>query len=168
MALPKQPTTETMSVSESRKQYSEILNRVFLDDERIVIEKNGIPIAAIVPLSVVRDAEEKQRWRESLLQAWHDAQPGFVGVDEEEAEREIAEALDEIERESEKVVAVARGAEMTPPKREAALESFHRVQQAFADVPEDELERELEKALAEAKDIQLAKRSAKAHSEDVL
>lgn len=99
MAFPKQPTTETMSVSESRKQYSEILNRVFRDDERVVIEKNGIPIAAIVPMSVVHSVEEKEQRRANLLQAWRNAQQGFVGVDEEEAEREIAEALDEIKQE---------------------------------------------------------------------
>lgn len=106
MAVPKQRTTETMNVSESRKQYSELLNRVHRDEDQIVIEKNGIPVAAIVPMSVVRDAE-------------------------------IAEQ-----------------------HRNAAIEAFHRVQQVFADVPEDELERELATALAEAKEIQLAKQGA--------
>lgn len=103
MALPKKRATETMNVSESRKQYSELLNRVHRDEQQIIIEKNGIPVAAIVPMSVVRDAE------------------------------------------------------VTEQSRKAAIDAFRKVQDAFVDIPEDELERELSKALAEAKEIQLRK-----------
>jgi len=99
MALPKTPRVETMSVSESRRQYSEILNRVYRDNDRVVIEKNGIPVAAIVPMTVADDADEKERRRTELLDAFHEAQKGFTGVSEEEAEREIAAALEEIKQE---------------------------------------------------------------------
>lgn len=97
MALPKQPTTETMSVSESRKQYSEILNRVFRDDERVVIEKNGIPIAAIVPLSVVRDATVIERRRADLRAAFEAAREEFRDIPPDEIEREIGKAIAEVE-----------------------------------------------------------------------
>jgi prevent-host-death family protein len=107
MALPKQRTTETMSVSEARQRFSETLNRVYQGDERVIIEKNGIPVAAIVPISTVRDAE------------------------------------------------------ITEQNRDEALNAFRRVQEAFADIPGDELERELAEALAEAKAIQRAKRASR-------
>lgn len=106
MALPSKRVTESMNVSESRKQYSELLNRVHRDEQQIIIEKNGIPVAAIVPMSVVRDAE------------------------------------------------------LAEQNRKAAINAFHKVQNTFADIPEDELERELSKALAEAKEIQLRKHEA--------
>lgn len=123
MALPKKQKSETMSVSESRKQYSEILNRVYHDQEQVIIEKNGIPVAAIVPISVVQTAErtldrrqrlvekldtEGRRSRslttEELAQEGDEAikvlervQAGFKGIREEELEREIAKAIAEVE-----------------------------------------------------------------------
>lgn len=106
MAVPKQRTVETMSVSEARQRFSETLNRVYLGDERVIIEKNGIPVAAIVPISTVRDAE------------------------------------------------------ITEQNRNAVLDAFRNLQDAFADVPEDELEQELANAVAEAKDIRRAKRAS--------
>lgn len=95
MALPKQRTTETMNVSESRKQYSELLNRVYRGEEQIIIEKNGIPLAAIVPLSVVRDAEARQRQRERARSSLREVQAALAHVPEDELEREIEKALAE-------------------------------------------------------------------------
>jgi prevent-host-death family protein len=95
MAVPKRRTTETMNVSESRKQYSELLNRVYRDQEQIIIEKNGIPLAAIVPLSVVRDAEAQQERREYALATLREVQQAFAGIPEDELERELEQALAE-------------------------------------------------------------------------
>jgi prevent-host-death family protein len=99
MAIPKQRPTETMSVSEARKHFSETLDRVRESDARVVIEKSGIPVAAVVPLGVLRDAEERERRRQEALQTLRDAQAGFAGVSEREAEVEIEKALDEIRQE---------------------------------------------------------------------
>lgn len=99
MAVPKQRTTETMSASETRKRFAETLNRVRETDTRIVVEKSGIPVAAVVPLDVLRDAEERERRRQEALDSLRQAQAGFADVSEEEAEREIAKALDEIRQE---------------------------------------------------------------------
>jgi prevent-host-death family protein len=97
MAVPRQRTTGTMSVSESRKQYSEILNRVYRDEEQVVIEKNGIPVAAIVPLSVVRDAEATTRRRAELRAAFEATRAEFQDIPPEEIEREIERAIAEVD-----------------------------------------------------------------------
>lgn len=99
MTLANFPTTETMNVSETRKQLSDLLNRVYTNDEQIVIEKNGIPMAGLVPMSIVRMAREKEASRQEFLQALSNIQSGFVGTSEEEAEREIEKALAEIKQE---------------------------------------------------------------------
>jgi prevent-host-death family protein len=99
MALPKQRTTETMNAEDSRKQFSEILDRVQRDDERVVIEKDGVPVAAVVPISVLQADEEREQARQRALASLREAQAGFADVDEEEAEREIAKALEEIRQE---------------------------------------------------------------------
>jgi prevent-host-death family protein len=97
MALPKKPTTETMSVSESRKQYSEILNRVYRDQEQVIIEKNGIPVAAIVPISTVRDAESFASRRTDLQAAFEATRAEFRDIPPDEIEAEIAKAISEVE-----------------------------------------------------------------------
>jgi prevent-host-death family protein len=99
MAVPKQRSIETMSVSDARKRFAETLNRVRETDARIVVEKSGIPVAAVVPLSVLKDAEDKELRRQEAIEALREAQSGFADVSEEEAEREIAKALDEIKQE---------------------------------------------------------------------
>lgn len=88
-----------MSVSDARKRFAETLNRVRETDARIVVEKSGIPVAAVVPLSVLHDAEEREQRRQDAISALRQAQAGFADVSEEEAEREIAKALDEIKQE---------------------------------------------------------------------
>jgi len=99
MVAPKQRTTETMSVSESRRQYSEVLNRVYRDEEQIIIEKNGIPVAAIVPMAVVRDAEVINRRRADLRAAFEATRAEFRDIPSEEIEREIEKAIAEVEEE---------------------------------------------------------------------
>lgn len=100
MALPKQRTTETMSVSEARQRFSDALNRVREDDVRIIVEKSGIPVAAVVPISVLEGDEERERRRQEALAALKIAQSGFVGEPEEEVEREIAMAIEEVKQET--------------------------------------------------------------------
>ena len=97
MAVPKQRTTETMSVSEARKHFSETLNRVFRDEEQVVIEKNGIPVAAIVPMSVMRDAVVTERRRAELHAAFRAPRAEFRDIPPDEIEREIEKAIREVE-----------------------------------------------------------------------
>jgi prevent-host-death family protein len=97
MAVPKQRHTETMSVSESRKQYSEVLNRVYREEEQVIIEKNGIPVAAIVPMSVVRDAASTEKRRADLRAAFAATRAEFRGIPSDDIEREIERATAEVE-----------------------------------------------------------------------
>lgn len=99
MAVKAHPVLDTMTVSQARQQFSETLNRVYRGEARVVVEKSGIPVAAIVPMAVLRSAEEKEQHRRAFLRALKGAQKGFLDVSEEDAEREIANALEDIKRE---------------------------------------------------------------------
>jgi prevent-host-death family protein len=99
MIVPNAPGLETLNVSEARKQFGELLNRVHRDEELIVVEKSGIPMAGIVPMAVVPAAQEKETNRQALLDFLQRPRPGFEGVSEEEIEREIEKALIEIKQE---------------------------------------------------------------------
>ena len=99
MILPEQRTTETMDESQSREQYSEILDRVQRDEEQVIIEKNGVPVAAIVPMSVVRDAKIAENRRNKALAALERIQQGFADIPEDELDREVVNAVAEVKAE---------------------------------------------------------------------
>lgn len=42
------PTTQVMKATEARQIWSELLNKVFHTNTRVVVEKNGVPVAAII------------------------------------------------------------------------------------------------------------------------
>ncbi|MBI4491257.1 MAG: type II toxin-antitoxin system Phd/YefM family antitoxin [Chloroflexi bacterium] len=42
------PTTQTMKASEVRQNFSQLLNKVFRRETCVIVEKSGIPVAAII------------------------------------------------------------------------------------------------------------------------
>jgi prevent-host-death family protein len=84
-----------MNVTQARQEFSQLLNRVYRKESRIVVEKSGIPVAAIVS---AQDLEEFRRWEEQRRKdfwALDKLSEAFRDVPEEELEREIAKALSE-------------------------------------------------------------------------
>ena len=93
----REPMTQTLKVSEARQNFSQVLNQVFRGEKRVLVEKSGIPVAAII------SAEDLERL--SQLEAeWN---RDFAVIDEiREAFRDVPD--DELEREAAKAVARAR------------------------------------------------------------
>jgi prevent-host-death family protein len=63
--------TKTIKASEARQQFSQLLNEVFRRETRVIVEKSGIPVAAIVSAedfkrlaedSHVREENSKERY----------------------------------------------------------------------------------------------------------
>jgi prevent-host-death family protein len=46
-----EPMTKTIKASVARQQFSQLLNDVFRKESRVVVEKSGIPVAAIISAS---------------------------------------------------------------------------------------------------------------------
>src|SRR5438445_12716599 len=44
----REPTTQTMKASQARQEFSQLLNKVFRRETRVIVEKSGIPVAAII------------------------------------------------------------------------------------------------------------------------
>lgn len=87
--------TQTMKASEVRQQWSETLNKVFQKKARILVEKSGIPVAAVISvddLERFKRLEEARAERFKALDAMRDA---FKDVPAEEIEREVQKAVDE-------------------------------------------------------------------------
>jgi prevent-host-death family protein len=91
--------TQIIAASEARQQFSQLLNRVFRREMRFVIEKSGIPVAAIVSaddLQQLRRFEEQRREDFAVLDRMREA---FKDVSPEEIEREVARAVAQVRAE---------------------------------------------------------------------
>ena len=94
------PATETMTASEARQQFADAINRVANNVTRIVVEKNGVPAAAIVSTEDLRrleklDGRDQHAWE--VLEAM--AKP-FRGVPSEEIEQATERIMAEIKEEN--------------------------------------------------------------------
>lgn len=99
MATRQSPKTETKTVSETRQHFSETLNRVYHGETRVIVEKSGIPVGAIVSPRDLEALERIEEERRLTLEAFAEARTAFAGIPEEEIEREIWKAISEVEEE---------------------------------------------------------------------
>jgi prevent-host-death family protein len=91
----REPITRTMKASEARQNFSQLLNQVFRGETRVVVEKSGIPVAAIIS---AQDLEEFRRFeaeREKDFAIIDEIRAAFKDVPDEELEREVTRAVAE-------------------------------------------------------------------------
>jgi prevent-host-death family protein len=89
-------TTETVKASEARQQLPSILNRVYRREARVIVEKSGIPVAAIISARDLEWLERFEKQREADLAIVDEIREAFKDVPSEEIEREVDRALAEI------------------------------------------------------------------------
>lgn len=90
------PMTQTIAASEARQHFSQLINQVFRREKRIVIEKSGVPVAALVSaddLEQLRRLEERRREEFAVLDRIRES---LRDVPAEEIEREVARAVSEV------------------------------------------------------------------------
>lgn len=63
----REPTTQEMNASQVHQEWTQVINRVFRKETRVIVEKSGMPVAAIIsPEDLERlkeyDAEEARSW----------------------------------------------------------------------------------------------------------
>ena len=99
MATGKSLTTERMSVSEARKHFSDVVTRPLRGKGRVIVEKSGTPVGAIVSIEDVRKLEELDREWAEIEDVFRRTQAGFRGTSHEELEQQIEKAIAEVEAE---------------------------------------------------------------------
>jgi prevent-host-death family protein len=123
----KVPNVRTVSATEAKNKFGEIIKRAYAGDEHLIVEKSGIPVVAIIPMADYRqlvsppvpvpepaqkvDAERKRaeaaRRLKEVMDRVHAQMP--VVEDEEEAERFIQSVVDEVRAErAKKMLAESR------------------------------------------------------------
>ncbi len=98
----REPMTKTVKASEARQQWSELLNEVFKRETRVVVEKSGIPVAAIISAGDLQRFEESEKRRAEAFKALEATREAFKDISDEDLEREIAKAITSVRRKSRK------------------------------------------------------------------
>lgn len=90
-----EPMTQAMKVTDAREHWSQVVNAVFRRQKRVVLERAGIPVAALVS---TEDLERLRRYdaeREADFAVLDRIGDAFADVPDEELEREVANAVAE-------------------------------------------------------------------------
>jgi prevent-host-death family protein len=87
------PVTQAIKASEARQHFSQLLNKVFRKETRVVVEKGGIPVAAIVSAEDLQRLERLDVARAERFMILDEMRAAFADVPPEEIEREAERAL---------------------------------------------------------------------------
>lgn len=88
--------TETISATEARRHFASVINRVARKETRVLIEKSGVPVAAIVSADDIARLDRLDAERDRDFQALAAVGEHFRDVPVEELEREVAKAVAEV------------------------------------------------------------------------
>jgi len=89
----RKPVTKTIKASEVRQQFSQLVNQVFRKETRIIVEKSGIPVAAIVAAEDLARLQELEAQRQEDFRALDATRQAFKDVPDEELEEEVVKAV---------------------------------------------------------------------------
>ncbi len=97
--IKREPITETMSASDVRQQFARTINKVAREHTRVIVEKNGVPVAAIIPIGEMRTMEPTDAGMAQAARAVAAMREAFKDVPQEEIEREAEKAIKEVRAE---------------------------------------------------------------------
>ncbi|MFN8633373.1 MAG: type II toxin-antitoxin system prevent-host-death family antitoxin [Chloroflexota bacterium] len=89
----------TVSASNARANWSGLLNEVYQTRERVVVERSGVPLAAIISIADLKWLMQLEAQRDRDFAVLDEIHKAFEDVSDEEIERETAKALAEVRAE---------------------------------------------------------------------
>jgi prevent-host-death family protein len=90
------PDTEVVKASDARQRFSQLVNEVFRGEKRVLIEKSGIPVAAIISAEDLKRFELLEQQRRERFRALEETAATFADVPPDELEREVERAVQEV------------------------------------------------------------------------
>jgi prevent-host-death family protein len=96
----REPMIQTMNASQARQEWSEILNKVFRKQTRVLVEKSGIPVAAIVSTEDLERLRQLERDRAQRFELLDEIGERFKDESPEELERQVAKAISQVRAEN--------------------------------------------------------------------
>ncbi len=88
------PMTQTVAASEARQQWSQLLNKVFRKETRVIVEKSGVPVAALVSAEDLAHLTQFEQERAERFRALDESWKAFGGVPVAEVERGVLNAVE--------------------------------------------------------------------------
>ena len=88
-----QPLKETVGTSEARQHWSHLLNRVHSGRVRVLVEKDGIPVAGIVSAADLERLAFLEEERERSFGVIDEIREAFKDVPDDELEEQLERAL---------------------------------------------------------------------------
>lgn len=85
-----------MKASDVRAQWSQLLNKVFRSKTRVVVEKSGIPVAAVISAEDLQMFTQMEEQREKRFKALDKMREAFKGVPQEEIGRKVKRAISQV------------------------------------------------------------------------
>ena len=96
----REPMTQTMKASQVRQEWSKLLNTVFRGKTRVVVEKSGIPVAALISAGDLERLKQFEAQSAERFKVLEQIGVAFKDVPPEELEREVSNALSEVREEA--------------------------------------------------------------------
>lgn len=91
--------TQVMKASDVRQQWSQLLNKVFRNQTRVVVEKSGIPVAAVISAEELERFIQLEEQRAEHFKALDRIREAFKDVPAGEVEKKVERALSEVRSE---------------------------------------------------------------------
>lgn len=88
--------TQVMKASEAREQWAELLNNVFRNQTRIVVEKSGIPVAAVISAEDLERLTKLEKQRAMRFKALDEIGEVFKEVPVKQLLSEVSSALNDV------------------------------------------------------------------------
>ena len=90
------PTMRTIKISEVKNTLSSLVDDVCRDGTRVLVEKNGIPVAGIVSTADLEQLARLDRERAAAFKVIDELREAFKDVPAEEIDREADRAVAEL------------------------------------------------------------------------
>lgn len=91
--------TNTISAMDLRRQAGDILNQIYYQNQSIVVERSGEPMAVLIPIRRFKQMEDrKQQARARVLEIAQEISSTFTasGLSEDEARTLIEQEVEEV------------------------------------------------------------------------
>jgi prevent-host-death family protein len=88
-----EPMTQTMKISDVKNTLSSLVNKVYRKETRVLVEKSGIPVAAIISAEDLKRFAQLERERDERFAVIDRMREAFADVPPEEIEREAERSV---------------------------------------------------------------------------
>lgn len=95
----REPTTQTVEISDLDDQLAHLIDEVSQEELRVIVARAGRPVAAVVSVADLERWAQLDRERDRHFEVLDRLRAAFADVDPDELEKEIASAVAEVRQE---------------------------------------------------------------------